>query len=62
MLGVRLVLLSDYPKIGESMRSELKILKIIFITKSLLCDKLIGALPLTKCRFSHYLFWLRRIL
>ncbi len=25
-------------------------------------DKPIGALPLTKCHFSHYLFWLRRIL
>jgi hypothetical protein len=25
-------------------------------------DKPIGALPLTKCGFSHYLFWLRRIL
>ncbi len=28
----------------------------------LLWDKLIGASPLTKCHFSHYLFWLRRIL
>ncbi len=33
-----------------------------FIASTFDSDKLIGALPLTKCRFSHYLFCLHRIL
>ncbi len=42
---------SKYPVAGKS--------TFYFISKS---NKPIGASPLTKCHFSHYLFWLRRIL
>jgi hypothetical protein len=49
-------------EIAKETKETGKVTAVVAVMSIFKRNKPIGALPLTKCRFSHYLFWLRRIL